>query len=172
MVALRGALPRQNARVATFLLTWNPDRVPWTDIGRMARRVQRGECVRDRWSCARSKQIRRGDRLFMLRQGAEPRGLFASGRATTDWYEGPNWHGPGYCHYVDLLYDMLLDPARDLLLPRNELRSGKLARMYWDSQSSGPRIRDDVAAELERIWSSLSPSALGNKLRAPPGGLQ
>jgi hypothetical protein len=27
--------------------------------------------------------------------------------------------------------------------------------MYWDTQSSGPRIPPDVAAELERIWSSL-----------------
>jgi hypothetical protein len=147
---------RQNAPlVAAFLLTWNPEKVPWPDLGRMAKRVWRGERVRDRWSCARSKQIRRGDRLFMLRQGCSPRGLFASGFATTDWYEGPNWRGPGYCHYVDLTYDMLLDPVRDGLLPREELRSGKLARMYWDTQSSGPRIPPEVAAELERIWSSL-----------------
>ena len=91
----------------------------------------------------------------MLRQGNEPRGLFASGRALTDWYEGPNWRGPGYCHYVDFAYDMLLDPLREALLPRDELRSGKLARMYWDTQSSGPRIPPDVATELERIWASL-----------------
>ena len=141
--------------MAAFLLTWNPEKVPWPDLSRMARRVRKGERVRDRWSCARSKQIRRGDRLFMLRQGNEPRGLFASGRALTDWYEGPNWRGPGYCHYVDFAYDMLLDPLREALLPRDELRSGKLARMYWDTQSSGPRIPPDVATELERIWASL-----------------
>jgi hypothetical protein len=155
--------------VATFLLTWNPAKVAWTDLARMARRVRRGERVRDRWSCARGKQIRRGDRLFMLRQGAEPRGLFASGRATTDWYEGPNWHGPGYCHYVDLVYDVLLDPGRDLLLPRDELRSGRLARMHWDSQSSGPRIPDDVAQELERIWSSLCPGLAMRSLQEDRG---
>lgn len=143
------------ALVAAFLLTWNPEKVPWPDLSRMARRVRRGERVHDRWSCARSKQIRRGDRLFMLRQGSEPRGLFASGRALGDWYEGPNWRGPGYCHYVDLAYDRLLDPEREALLPREALRSGKLARMYWDTQSSGPRIPPEVVAELERIWDSL-----------------
>jgi hypothetical protein len=145
-----------NAGVAAFLLTWSPLKVPWTDLSRMARRVRQGARVRDRWSCAHSKQIRRGDRLFMLRQGAEPRGLFASGRAITDWYEGPNWRGPGYCHYVDLVYDVLLDPARDALLPRELLRSGRLARMHWDTQSSGVRIPDEVAAELEQTWGSLS----------------
>ena len=51
---------------------------------------------------------------------------------------------------------MLLDPARDALLPREALRSGKLARMYWDTQSSGVRILDEVVPELERTWASLS----------------
>jgi hypothetical protein len=72
------------------------------------------------------------------------------------WYEGPNWRGPGYCHYVDLVYDVLLDPARDALLPREALRSGRLARMHWDTQSSGVRIPDEVVAQLERTWGSLS----------------
>jgi len=72
------------------------------------------------------------------------------------WYEGPNWRGPGYCHYVDLVYDILLDPARDALLPREALRSGRLARMHWDTQSSGVRIPDEVVAQLERTWGSLS----------------
>ena len=143
-------------RMPAFLLTWSPERFAWTDLPRMASRVRRGLRVRDSWSCARSKQIRRGDRLFMLRQGAEPRGLFASGRASTDWYEGPNWRGPGYCHYVDLVYDVLLDPARDAILPREALRAGKLARVHWDTQSSGVRIPDEVVAELERTWASLS----------------
>ena len=143
-------------QVAAFLLTWSPLRYAWTDLPGMARRVRAGKRVRDRWSCARGKQIRRGDRLFMLRQGEEPRGLFASGTAITDWYEGPNWRGPGYCHYVDLVYDVLLDPARDALLPREALRSGKLARMHWDTQSSGVRIPDQIVRELERTWASLS----------------
>jgi len=115
-----------------FLLTWSPERFAWIDLPRMASHVRRGRRVCDSWSCARSKQIRRGDRLFMLRQGAEPRGLFASGRASTDWYEGPNWRGPGYCHYVDLVYDVLLDPARDAILPREALRAGT-----WASLSKG-----------------------------------
>jgi len=143
-------------RMPAFLLTWSPQRFAWTDLPQMARRVRRGLRVRDCWSCARSKQIRRGDRLFMLRQGAEPRGLFGSGRALSDWYEGPNWRGPGYCHYADLVYDVLLDPARDAILPREALRWGKLARMHWDTQSSGVRIPDEVVAELERTWASLS----------------
>jgi 5-methylcytosine-specific restriction protein A len=119
----------------------------------MARGVQRGRRVIDSWSCARSKQIRKGDRLFMLRQGKEPRGIFASGWATTDWYEHANWRGPGYCHYIDFVYDKLLDPAADLILPREALRP--LGRMHWDTQMSGVRIPDPVARALEKMWSGL-----------------
>jgi 5-methylcytosine-specific restriction protein A len=151
----------------TFLLTWNPARVEWPDLARMARRVQRGERLRDRWSCARSKQLRRGDRLFMLRQGTEPRGIFASGWALTDWYEGPSWRRPGsYCHYLDLFYDALYYTA---VLPRDALRHGALADMYWDTQSSGPRIPDPVARALEKIWASrlLTPAMRRTKESAP-----
>ena len=55
-----------------------------------------------------------------------------------------------------LIYDVLLDPAGDALLPREALRAGKLARMHWDTQSSGVRIPDSLVAELERTWASLS----------------
>jgi hypothetical protein len=41
-------------------------------------------------------------------------------------------------------------------LPREALRSGRLARMHWDTQSSGVRIPDEVVAQLERTWGSLS----------------
>jgi hypothetical protein len=82
-------------RMPAFLLTWSPQRFAWTDLPRMARRV-------------------------------------------------------------DLVYDVLLDPARDAILPREALRWGKLARMHWDTQSSGVRIPDEVVAELERTWASLS----------------
>jgi len=141
---------------SAFLLTWSPLRFDWTDLPAMARRVRTGRRVLDRWSCARSKQICKGDRLFMLRQGVEPRGIFASGWATSDWYEQANWRGPGYCHYIDLVYDKLLDPAANAILPREALHT--LGRMHWDTQSSGVRIPVAVARKLEGIWLSQSPS--------------
>jgi hypothetical protein len=135
-----------------FLLTWSPLRYDWKDLRAMARRVQSGRRVADTWSCARGKQIRKGDRLFMLRQGAEPRGIFGSGWATTDWYEDANWRGPGYCNYLDLVYDVLLDPATDAILPREALRA--LGPMHWDTQMSGVRIPGPVARALEKVWAS------------------
>lgn len=129
----------------------------WRDLRRDVALVRRGGGLLTDWSCARSKQIRRGDRLFLLRQGVEPRGIVASGWATSDWYEGPGWRRAGVpCNYVDWRIDVLLDAEREPILPREALSHGVLAKMYWDTQVSGTRIPDDVARELERAWRAVA----------------
>ena len=141
----------------TFLLTWNPRVYAWRDLRRDVARLRRAGTLPSDWSCARSKQIRRGDRVFLLRQGEEPRGIVASGWATSDWYEGPGWRRAGVpCNYVDLSLDVLLDAERDPILPREALSHGLLSRMYWDTQVSGIRIPDEVARELEKAWRPFS----------------
>ncbi len=141
----------------TFLLTWNPRVYAWRDLRRDVARVRRAGGLLADWSCARSKQIRRGDRLFLLRQGVEPRGIVASGFATSDWYEGPGWRRPGVpCNYVDWRIDVLLDAEREPILPREALSHGVLSRMYWDTQVSGTRIPDEVAQELEKAWRTMT----------------
>ena len=112
------------------------------------------------WSCARSRQPRKGDRFFLLRQGVEPRGIVASGFLVSDWYEGPGWRRAGVpCNYVDLAFDTLLDPSSEPILPREALSHGKLGEMYWDTQVSGISIPDAVARELERVWRSFARAA-------------
>jgi 5-methylcytosine-specific restriction protein A len=135
-----------------FLFTWNPRVYPWRDLRRDVRKVAREGRMRTRWSCGRSKLIRDGDRVFILRQGTEPRGIMASGYAISDWYEGPGWRRTGVpCHYVKIELDALLDAHGGVVLPRDALPPG----MYWDTQSSGVRIREQAAKELEKLWRSF-----------------
>ncbi len=124
--------------MATFLLTWNPA-------------VWNGEITNPSdWSCGRSKKIRIGDRLFLMRQGTEPRGIVASGRSLTDVFEDDE----GILR-VRMEMDVLLDPdcedifLRDRLLALNQ---GLPHPMNWGAQISGTRIPDDVAELLESAW--------------------
>ncbi len=129
----------------------------WRDLRRDVARLRRRGALDSDWSVARSKQVRAGDRVFLLRQGVEPRGIVASGWATSDWYEGPGWRRPGVpCNYVDIRFDVLLDAGREAILPREALGHGRLGEMYWDTQVSGIRIPDRIARELERAWRALS----------------
>jgi len=56
---------------------------------------------------------------------------------------------------VDVRFDTLLDPLHDHLLPRKFLRSAPFSGMHWDTQMSGVRIPDRIAAALETVWAQF-----------------
>lgn len=81
--------------LATYLLAWNPRRWDWEAIDDHVQELERKGATVRRWSCANSRRIREGDRLFLIRQGEEPRGIFASGVADSNWYEDLHWDEAG-----------------------------------------------------------------------------
>ncbi|HEY2027697.1 MAG TPA: hypothetical protein VGH20_00685 [Myxococcales bacterium] len=141
--------------MAAFLLTWNPRVFPWSDLQRDIAKLRGGRKLVTDWSCARSKRIRKGDRLWLLRQGVEPRGIVARGRAVSDWYEGPGWRRLGVpCHYVDWEIEVLLDAAREPILPRELLST--LGPMNWNTMVSGITVPEPVARELEKVFRAFA----------------
>ena len=77
--------------MATYLIAWNPKRWQWDDLSDRVREIEEKGSTPRRWSCGNSTQIRQGDRLFLIRLGKEPKGILASGKADSDWYEGLHW---------------------------------------------------------------------------------
>jgi len=127
--------------VPTYLLTLNPA-------------VWDGEITNPcDWSCGNNKRIRNGDRLFLLRQGTEPRGMVASGRSQTDVFEDDEG-----VRRVRMVIDTLLDPDTEEILPRERLvglNAGLSKPMHWGTQISGTRIPDAVAERLEAAWAKF-----------------
>lgn len=140
--------------MSTYLLTWNPHKWPWSNMATCMEQLSRQGYFARRWSCGRTKQIVSEDRVFLLKQSQEPRGIIASGWAASDVYEAPHWDMArpyATARYIDVQFDTLLDP--DEPLPRELLNQGVLGQMHWDSQSSGVAIPDVVAERLERLWA-------------------
>ncbi len=143
--------------MATYLLTWNPTRWEWDYLAESAARVQLGEKVDDSWSTG-SAQIRPGDRLFLLRQRVDPRGIMAAAAATSIAKVGPHYDAVRAAAgetrtYVDLTWDVLLLPAEGRLLPRPRLDQSDLRGAHWSTQKSGILIPEDVAVSLEVAWT-------------------
>ena len=144
-----------------YLLTWNSLRWPWPELTDTALRVNAGETVTSRWGCGRNKHIQPGDRLFLLKQGTEPRGIFASGTAVSHPFTAPHWdEGKAAlgmpANYVELQFDALLVPEQALL--RRDLLKGHpvLGQQYWDTQVSGISIKTAVLPELEAFWRGIA----------------
>ena len=145
--------------MSTYLLTWNPDKWPWSNLEQVVAHLAEIGNLLDNWSCGLNKGIQIGDRVFLLRQGVEPRGIFASGHAESTYFTKPHWDpklaaAGKTANYIEVKFDHLFDPS-DQIIPRSDLGQGKLGEMHWDTQMSGTRIPDYVAALLENEWNRL-----------------
>ena len=147
------------ATMSTYLLTWNPQRWPWDDLVDEARRLRHGKGLAGRWACGNARSLKPGDRFFFLRQGRQPRGIVGSGRITSAPRSGRHWDLERckrgvLARYVDLRFEVLLDPEREAPLGVAELTRGPLSEVHWRTQISGIRIADDAAALLEKLWAA------------------
>jgi 5-methylcytosine-specific restriction protein A len=154
----------------TFLLTWNPDRWNWKNLDATIARVKRTRFCPDQWTCRTSK-ILPGDRVFLLRQGHEPRGIMAAGEASSARLPGAHYSSPRKkSTYVRLRWDSLF---AEPILPRARLSRNDLAGMHWNIMCSGVEIPPRIAARLEQIWyeclsaEGFSPVKLPDEIVAP-----
>lgn len=145
-----------------YVLTWNPNRWDWPYeyralIQEAIRLVERQEKT---WSCAQNGRIVEGDRLFLLKQGVEPRGIMASGYATSDVYEDDHWDSDveGTTRFVKLYFDRMVD--EDLVLSVDVLQADPIVkRVWWRPFASGMAINQRALDRLEELWDAFAQSA-------------
>lgn len=145
--------------VATYLLTWNPNSWPWENLEAVVAASAAGRPVDDEWSCGNTKRIRIGDRLFLFRQGGEPRGIIAAGWATTMPYHGAHLDvkrrsNGDTARFVGVQFERVLNPDFDEILRIERLRDGPLASVNWFTPACGIEKREGGEV-LERMWAEL-----------------
>lgn len=151
----------------TFLLTWNKERWNWKELDIASKITKDGKLYSERWSC-NTKQIRTGDRVFLIKLGKAPRGIIASGYVTSELYDSEHWDEEKRLKgmtvkRVNVDFDIILNPDMEAILNIEELNKGVLANQHWSTQSSGIRIKDEVVKELETKWMNLNQYRVINK---------
>ena len=143
------------------LLAWNPRRWSWPTLAEDICAIAEHGHVIHSWSCGCARQLRAGDRAFLIRLGVEPKGIVAAETIARARYEAPHYDeecaAAGILSgRIDIAFDTLLDPARDPLLPREFLRTAApFSAMHWDIRLSGIRIPEPIAAALKRAGAAL-----------------
>jgi 5-methylcytosine-specific restriction enzyme A len=141
-----------------YLLTWNPKTWPWENLDEAVKKIDECSRFEDFWSSGPNKSIKPASRVFLLRQGLEPRGIVGSGIALSEPYPDEHWDNERARRgekgrYVKLAFDTLLNPEMgDEPLALSDLKRGELGRVHWNTQSSGIQIKYGVD-ELERLWA-------------------
>lgn len=144
----------------TFLFTWNPSKWPWTDLTEAVYEANAEGCYRDSWSCGATRQIKPGDRAFLIRLGIQPKGLIGSGVVASEPYQKIHWNAErarqgDTAYSVDIIFDLL---SENPILGETDLQSGKLATHNWFPQASGTHIPQPIANELESLWTQKTGS--------------
>jgi 5-methylcytosine-specific restriction protein A len=146
--------------MSAYLMVWNPKSWDWKNLKTEIQQVKAGGICETYWSCGVTKRIKSGDRLFLVKVGTQPKGIIASGYATSD-VEDDN--GTLRVH-AD--FDILLDPDKDEILGMDILTKGRLSVQNWTPQASGPSIKDEIIEELEEKWFQLNYKKISTKSKA------
>ncbi len=146
--------------MSAYLLTWSPKKWAWHDLQELIDEISaKGFCLTD-WSCGNNKSIEKGDRLFLLRQGEEPRGIVGAGWAESEPYEELHWRAEKAragrtTMFLKVRWERLLNSETESIFPREWLNEGALSKVNWKTQISGIVIRPDAARVLEERWSDF-----------------
>jgi hypothetical protein len=131
------------------LITWNPQQKRWHDMPVASPLTLSGELYKDWWG-VRSRSVTVASRLFLLRQGVEPKGVVGSGWATSA-VRPRTPPEPGRVKFiVDAVFDMMLDPDKYPPLDWHTFTTPPLSEVHWKTQSSGISVPDELEAEWRK----------------------
>ena len=108
------------------------------------------------WRIISHQAAQIGDRVYLFKQGSDPRGIFGVGEVIeaphmqtdpTDIDEGPRYR-------ARIRFSRLVDPSRAFLLDYQAIQDIVPGTLIV-AQASGNRVHEDVASELERRLSPL-----------------
>lgn len=133
-----------------YLLTWNAEKF---DISNFRDRIDefgKTGITQFGWSLGRRKSSSIGDRVFLLKQGQEPRGLVGTGKITGDAAEVEHWDAEeaaaGKTYFrVPITWDALSDKP---LITKDELNEAFPHESLWTAQGGGQEIDPDLADRL------------------------
>ncbi|MFD4009296.1 HNH endonuclease [Brachybacterium paraconglomeratum] len=139
-----------------YMLLWNPQNFGWPDDERLAilSETLSGNTFEGRWSIsANSSKAKIGDRIYLRKTGARPRGIVASGVVSGSPITASHWGGEDgrAATYVYVEWDAMVDPADVLDL-------SELAALYpngpWAARGGGAWIPPEAREALELEWNS------------------
>jgi hypothetical protein len=161
---LHGAVPRLKSlgsevlsqRRGSFVLLWNPKLWPWSEDDRFAlqKSIEAGGTRTEPWSTgSRTKDIQKGDRVFLFLVGQDERGLLASGHATSSIYLDRHWatdHAET-APKISIAWDSLLDSNQ--VLPWDVIQEG-VPGFRERYQGGGAKLDGLQTLSLNNLWQA------------------
>ena len=142
----------------TLLFTWNPNKWEWLDLPIAIYELNIEGRYLGRWSCGATRDIKPGDRAFLIRLGIQPKGIIGSGVVVSAPFESLHYDAEKArkgekVFRVEILFDALSEVP---IISETDLTTGLLGSHNWFPQASGTHIPDSIAAQLEVFLSKAT----------------
>ncbi|MBS0590872.1 MAG: HNH endonuclease [Proteobacteria bacterium] len=149
--------------MSSYLFAWNPNRWPWNDLDAQIEQIGIAGSADDRWSSGNTKQLPAGSRFYLIRLGAEPKGIIGSGITITAPSYGTHWDeaktlAGEEALYCDIRFDFL---SSDVIVTWGELQEPPFSSFRWGIQASGIALPESIGDALERLWQSRAGTPSG-----------
>lgn len=135
--------------MAAYIYTWNPERWRWADLQDAIYKINNGEDYERLWSCGNTKRIQAGDLFFLVKVGANPRGIIGCGYVSSAPDDHPHWDetkkaAGEVAPRTNLLFKVLTNTP----IFRTEALQERFPEQVWSPQASGISVKDDIANKL------------------------
>jgi len=135
----------------SFLITFKPDtespRLGWSlkSVQNLAQKLLKRGHVTDPWRFRNQKDVRPGDRVFLLLQGKHGPALIGYGTADkrSGVENGRSWR--------NINFERLVNPANEVLAQKSDLLAIRGAAPWLHVQTSGVLLPRDIAAKMESL---------------------
>lgn len=132
-----------------FLLTWKADRWPYENIIRMRKAFLADGYVDEPWRIIAHRQAQPGDRVWLLKQGKGPKGIFGMGSITGRPFEGDI--GRGKLQWLaGVRFTAFVEPLEPFLVDEDATRR-ILGPNLMNSQASGVSLTGEQSVALAKI---------------------
>ncbi|TCT61576.1 McrB family protein [Vibrio crassostreae] len=139
--------------MSEYLLTWNPKHFITGGDGNESGKLDYEVGDEVRWSC-HSKKPKKGDVVYLIRLGTEPRGIIARGKVTKESYLDSGWKNPEkQTAYIQFELEDIRHSCEEGLLPMLLLNSA-MPDQQWSPQTSGILVKNESKEVLAELWEA------------------
>lgn len=141
-----------------WLITWNPANWTWDNYEEWCVDTKNGIAHEIAWTCA-SKQPMIGDEVFLIKTGAQPRGIMAHGYVSTEAYEAPHYDPDKVAegvtsNHIDVEFDWIQNYENEPMLMQDSLKE-KYPQQQWSPMGSGIEIKEPILTMVKEEWQKL-----------------
>jgi hypothetical protein len=146
--------------MTSFLMTWKEAGWPHENIVQMVKQREQQGYVEEPWRIAAHKRAKPGDRVWVLRQGRGPKGIFGAGHITGAPVLGPAGNGKMQM-MAPVRFESFVDPYKVLLIGEDVV-AGILGPTQIGARASGYPMTDEQSVAFEALLTSGGPGAKPN----------